>query len=71
MTAQAELIRIGHAEIVPGIAAVRIVTICAAHLALAQRVMVRHAQLRTLGLMTAEACIVHCRARLYEYIRLG
>ena len=58
MAAQAELIHVRRQKIVPRRPAMRIMTILTAHLAFAQRVMIRHAELGTLALVTLDASVV-------------
>jgi len=70
MAAQTELIGIGRAQVVGRRASVRIVAIHATHLAFAQRVMVRHAELRLLRLVTLETGLVGHRTRLNHGIGL-
>src|SRR5271157_4251016 len=58
MAAQAKLVHIGGPQIVPSGPAMRIVAIHTAHLAFAQRMMIRHAELRALGRVTFQAGVV-------------
>jgi hypothetical protein len=58
MAGQAELIRARRAQIISRGSAMRVVAIVAAHLAFAQRVVIRHAELSRLGLMAFQASIV-------------
>jgi hypothetical protein len=70
MATQAELVGIGSAQVVARRTSVRIVAIHAAHLAFAQRVMVRHTELRLLGLVALETGLIGHRARLNHGIGL-
>lgn len=69
MTLQAKLIDVRRPQIVSGRAAMRIVTIRAAHLSFAQRVMVRQAHFTALRLVTFQASIVGLPPWLYECFR--
>ncbi len=60
MTAEAELIHVGGPQVVARRPSVRIVAIHATHLSFAKRVMVRHAELRSLRLVALEAGLIGC-----------
>src|ERR1700687_517861 len=66
VTTQTELVGICHPQVVPRSSTMRIVAVRATHLSFPQRVMVRQAHLRTLGLMTSQASIIGLPARLHQ-----
>src|SRR5438270_5904671 len=69
MAAKAKLIGARRAQVVTAHAAVRIVTVGATHLALAQRVMIGQAHFPTLGLMTLQTSVIGLPLRLNKRLR--
>ena len=70
VAAQAKLVHVRRAQVMSRSSSVRVVAIGTTHFAFAQRVVVRHAHLRTLRLMTAQTSFVRHRARLNEDVGL-
>src|ERR1035441_10535148 len=64
MAAETKVVRIGQLQIITGAAAVRIVTIRAAHLGFANRVVVRKIGFGILLLVAPQAVFIHLPARL-------
>ena len=71
MAAEAELVHVRGSQIVATRPAMGIVAIHAANLALAQRVMIRHAKLRALGRVTLQAGVVGFPHRPHDHIGFG
>jgi len=67
MAAEAELVRIRHAQIVAGGATVRIVAVCTTHLSFPKRMVVRQTHLATFGLVAPQASIVCLSSRLHHH----
>ena len=68
VAAQTELVLVGGLEIAAVGPAMGIVTIDTAHFAFAQRVMIRHAQLRIFRGMTLQAGFIGLPSRAYHVI---
>ena len=64
MAAETKFVRVGQLQIVSRAAAMRIMTIHAAHLGFANRVVVRKVSFGILLLVTAQAVLIHLPARL-------
>ena len=70
MAAKTKLVHVRRAQVIVRVPSVRIMAIRTGHFAFAERVMIRHAQLRVLSLMTSQTGIVARRPGLNHGVRL-
>ena len=70
MAAETKVIHVRRAQVIARVPSVRIMAIGTGHFPFAQRVMIRHAQLRVLSLMAPQAGIVARRPGLDHGVRL-